>query len=67
MKKILFIGVLSLVFSSCLQDDALKVPFQSYAPARLGDGWEIAEPREVEIDGEALAEVYRYLHEDDND
>ncbi len=67
MKKLLFIGVLSLVFSSCLNDDALKVPFQSYAPAQLGDGWEIAEAQEVGVDGEALAEVYRYLHEDDND
>jgi CubicO group peptidase (beta-lactamase class C family) len=51
---------------SCLKDDPLKIPFQSFSPAHLDDGWEIATPAEAGIDGEALKEVYRYVHEDNN-
>ena len=56
----------SIIFASCLKEDPLKLPFQSFSPANLGDGWEIAEPSEAGIDGEALKEVYKYVHEDDN-
>jgi CubicO group peptidase (beta-lactamase class C family) len=56
----------SITLISCLKDDALKIPFQSYSPENLGDGWEIAEPAEVGIDGEALKEVCKYVHEDNN-
>ncbi|MDR0232672.1 MAG: beta-lactamase family protein [Dysgonamonadaceae bacterium] len=56
----------SIILISCLKEEPLKVPFQSYSPANLGDGWEIAEPAEAGIDGEALKEVYRYVHKDDN-
>ncbi|MCL2098114.1 MAG: hypothetical protein FWH23_05075, partial [Bacteroidales bacterium] len=60
------IAFFSIIFVSCLKDDPLKVPFQSFSPAHLGDGWAIAEPAAVGIDGEALKEVYSYVHEDDN-
>ena len=62
---ILMIGVL-LFLASCLIYDPLKLPFQSYTPHDLGDGWVIAEPSDVGIDEEALKEVYKYVHEDDN-
>ena len=61
-----FISFFLIIFVSCLKDDPLKVPFQSFSPAHLGDGWEIAEPAEMDIDGEALKEVYRYVHADKN-
>ena len=61
---------LILLFSflsiTCLTDDPLKIPFQSFTPVNLGDGWEIATPDEAGIDGEALKEVYSYVHEDNN-
>jgi len=60
------IAFFSIIFISCLKDDPLKIPFQSFFPAQLGDGWEIAEPAEAGIDGEALKEVYKYVHEEDN-
>ena len=60
------IALFSVIFGSCLKDDLLKVPFQSFTPANLGDGWEIAEPAEVGIDSEALKEVYKYVHNEDN-
>jgi CubicO group peptidase (beta-lactamase class C family) len=58
--------VFSSVLTSCLKEDLLKIPFQSYTPVSLGDGWEIAEPAEVGIDGQALKDVYKYVHEEKN-
>ena len=54
------------LLASCLKEDPLKIPFQSYSPASLDDGWEIAEPASVGIDGEALKDVYRYVHAEGN-
>ena len=64
--QVLLITVFSFILVSCLKDDPMKIPFQSYSPQNLEDGWEIAEPADVEIDGEALKEIYKYVHEDDN-
>jgi CubicO group peptidase (beta-lactamase class C family) len=44
----------------------LKNSFRSYSPPDLADGWEIAEPHEVGINGETLKDVYEYYHEDNN-
>ena len=63
-------AILTVVFpfmlASCLKEDPFKIPFQSYTPASLDDGWEIAEPAEVGIDGQGLEDVYRYVHEENN-
>jgi CubicO group peptidase (beta-lactamase class C family) len=61
----ILIAVCSLISVSCLTDDPLKIPFQSFSPLNLDDGWEIAKPDEVGIDEEALKDVYRYIHKDD--
>jgi len=66
IKLVLLITVFSLILASCLKDDTMKIPFQSYSPQSLGDGWEVAEPSKVGIDEEALKDIYRYVHEDDN-
>ena len=66
IKHIVLITLFSIILTSCLKDDPLKIPFQSYSPQNLADGWKIAEPDDVEIDEEALKEVYRYVHEDGN-
>ena len=65
-KSLLFILVLFFPFllGACLTDDPLKMSFQSFVPPDLSDGWSIAAPSDVNIDGEALKDVYRYLHED---
>ena len=55
-----------IALTSCLKEDALKVSFQGFSPASLDDGWEIADPTTVGMDSEALKEVYKYVHEDDN-
>jgi CubicO group peptidase (beta-lactamase class C family) len=54
------------ISTTCLTEGSLKMPFTTYTPPDLGDGWGIAEPGAVGIDGEALKDVYRYVHDDDN-
>jgi CubicO group peptidase (beta-lactamase class C family) len=66
ISHIIFITTIILVLTSCLMSDPLKLPFQSFTPQNFGDGWEIADPASVGIDGEALKNVYRYVHEEDN-
>jgi len=65
MKKLFVILVISLLFSTCLTDDPIKLPFQSYTPPNLGDGWSIAAPDDEGIEEEALKDIYRYVHNDD--
>ena len=64
LKLLLVITVFSFAFSACLKDDPIKIPFQTYTPIDMSDGWEIAKPDEVNINGKALEEVYKWLHED---
>jgi CubicO group peptidase (beta-lactamase class C family) len=66
LKYAILILTFTLILVSCLKDDPLKIPFQSYTPSALGDGWEIAEPASTGIDGEALKDVYRYVHDEKN-
>ena len=63
---IIFIAMFFMIAASCLTDSPMKIPFQNYSPVNLGDGWEIATPEEASMDGEALKEIYRYVHDDDN-
>jgi len=66
MKKLFAFLVVSLLFNACLTDDPLKVPFQSYTPFNLADGWNITSPYDEGIDGETLKDVYRCVHNEDN-
>jgi len=57
MKKAIIIFLvlsISLISATCLVEDKLKVPFQSYVPVDIGDDWEIATPDSVGINGEEL-------------
>jgi len=66
MKKIFVVLIVLLSLSACLTDAPLKQPFQSYTPPNLADGWSIAAPDDEGMDGEALKDVYRYVHDEDN-
>ena len=59
---IFFIVVLFL--TSCLREDELKRPFDSYTPVILNDGWEISLPVNEGIDAAQLTEIYRNFHAD---
>jgi CubicO group peptidase (beta-lactamase class C family) len=63
---VILVTIIFLISVSCLTEDPLKIPFQSYSPDNLGDGWEITDPASSGFDGEALKNVYRYVHEEDN-
>ena len=67
-KSFLLIVILLVyfIFIACLTDDPLKIPFKDYIPLNLTDGWNIATPDDVNINGEALKDIYRYIHEDYN-
>ena len=54
------------VLASCLKEERFKLTFQTYVPASLDDGWEIAKPAEVGIEEQGLEDVYRYVHEESN-
>ena len=60
----ILIAFFLIALTSCLKEDPLKIPFQSFSPADLGDGWDVAAPATVGIDSEKLKEVYQYVHED---
>lgn len=67
-KNILRIIIFILIFSltSCLKEGELKVPFISYSPRDIQDGWIISTPDSEGIDGEELKNIYRYYHENDD-
>jgi len=66
MKKLFLAFIVLLLLNGCLTDDPLKMPFQSYTPTNLADGWSIATPDEEGINGELLKDVYKYVHDEDN-
>jgi hypothetical protein len=49
--------ITSSMFTSCMIEDAIKIPFQSYIPSDLADGWEIAKPADEKLNGEALKDI----------
>jgi CubicO group peptidase (beta-lactamase class C family) len=62
----LFGMFLLLILNSCLMEDPLKVPFKSFTPPDLQDGWDISTPEIVNIDGDLLKDIYRYVHNDED-
>lgn len=54
---------LVVIFTGCLKESSLKVPFLSYTQRELNDGWIISEPETEKINKNALNSVYNYIHE----
>ncbi len=57
------LAAVGVLLPACLKEDALKLPFTTYAPAALADGWVVATPEEAGMDGAALTRIYRDFHE----
>lgn len=53
-----------LLMASCLKEDDLKKPFNSFQPPALDDGWEISDPEAENVDPVALESIYRDFHDD---
>ena len=64
-KNILKIISCLLLFSlsSCLKEDELKLPFTTFQPQNLYDGWVISTPESEQIDHRELENIYRHYHE----
>jgi len=68
LEKVLFFLLLlfSSITKSCIIGEPVKESFISYSPQRLGDGWEISNPSAVNIDANALKNIYIYAHDNDD-
>ncbi|KAA3641573.1 MAG: class C beta-lactamase-related serine hydrolase [Bacteroidetes bacterium] len=64
--KYLFLFLATGVVSSCLKEDTLKAPFDSFDPVEIQDGHHISTPTLENMDSLALVEVYKDVIEDDN-
>ena len=64
---IVLILIFSFMLTTCLTEN-LKMPFKTYTPSNLGDGWVIGKPddRDINMDRNELKKIYEYIHEDDN-
>jgi CubicO group peptidase (beta-lactamase class C family) len=65
MRKNVMILFGMLFLASCLKEEELKMPFQSFLPEQLNDGWEISTPAEENLDSLQLAQIYADYHSDD--
>lgn len=66
MRHTLLIFLTGLLLTSCLKEEELKKPFESFKPYPMNDGWEISGPSAEYIDSMELAQIYRDYHSDDN-
>lgn len=66
MKRIVIFIMSMLLCTSCLKEDELKKPFETFAPNQIGDGWQISTPSQENIDSLGLVEIYKNFHADDN-
>jgi len=62
---IILLAVITLL-SSCLKNDKLNLPFESYKPNDIGDGLNISTPEAENMDPAQLSTIYREVYNDDN-
>ncbi len=62
---IAFLFAFSL-FSGCLNDDELNLPFTSIEPKNIGDGHLISNPTSENVDSLIINEIYEDVYEDEN-
>ena len=66
MEKIILrilLFTIAIILTSCLKEDNLKVPFKTYVPVNINDGWELSTPSAEGIDEVELKKIYEYYHE----
>jgi CubicO group peptidase (beta-lactamase class C family) len=63
--KIIFFLLVVFIANSCFFEDALKIPFNSFTPKNISDGWVISNPDDENIDFSRLAGIYADLHENE--
>jgi CubicO group peptidase (beta-lactamase class C family) len=63
--KIIFLFVVFFLNTSCLLEDFFKLPFISFSPKDISDGWAISTPTDENIDASRLMSIFIDLHEND--
>ena len=46
-----------------MKEDNLKLPFKTYLPIEINDGWELSSPSQEGIDETELQNIYKYYHQ----
>jgi CubicO group peptidase (beta-lactamase class C family) len=64
--RLFAIIVFCIFLVSCLKEDNLKLPFETYVPKQLNDGWELSTPSQEGIDEVELEKIYKYYHESED-
>ncbi len=65
-KQLLILAILSAsVFAGCINDEDIKIEFESYTPEQLNDGWEISTPEAEGFDRSKIDRVYEKLFSED--
>lgn len=65
MKAVVTIFVFVFLFS-CLKEEPLNKPFESYVPVEIGDGLEISNPQAEGMDPDKLIQIYSDTYADEN-
>lgn len=66
MKKVFLFSVfLSLILSSCLQDEPLKLPFRNYEPLQQEGDWQVSTVEAENMDRELLDKAYQLVFDDE--
>ena len=66
MKHSFIFILFTFILSSCLKEEELKRPFESYIPKQINDGWKISDPAAENINPASLTEIYKDFHADEN-
>ena len=65
MKKALLFILTSLLVTSCLKDDPIKLPNEGYLPVQKDDGWIISSPEAENVDIELLDKAYEWFYSEE--
>jgi len=61
--KLFTVITFCVIATSCLKEDNLKLPFETFVPKNINDGWELSTPSQEDINEAELKEIYKYYHE----
>ncbi|MCP4123167.1 MAG: serine hydrolase [Bacteroidetes bacterium] len=64
--RVVFTILIVVLFSSCLRDDPLNLPFSTFEPREIADGHVISTPGMEQMDSLALVDIYRRVFADDD-
>ncbi|HXH18819.1 MAG TPA: serine hydrolase [Chitinophagales bacterium] len=65
-RHLTFIGMIYFSLASCLKENELKKPFQTFVPQEIHDGWTLSSPSAEGVDSIQLADIYRDVHENED-